>query len=57
MRTSLNGWAASRLRPPVQQRKEGRCSVNEDQHFRGVCGGGGGGFVPQTQYSKLTNKS
>ena len=34
-----------------------RCSVNKDQHFRGVCGGGGGGFVPQTQYSKLTNKS
>ena len=48
MRTSLNGWAASRLRPPVQQGREGRCSVNEDQHFRGVCvcvGGGGAGGV------------
>ena len=36
--------SSSTLRPPVQQGREGRCSVNEDQHFRGVCVGGWGGW-------------
>ena len=33
--------SSSRLRPAVQQGREGRCSVNGD--FSGVCLGGWGG--------------